>query len=353
MLIFALGAALISAPATAQRTPSDSARQLFETTMRAVGAPAGQLAVLRGDSTLLTATWGYWDSAGTRAVTDTTLFRIGSISKLFTATAAALLWNAGRLDIDAPIERLVPEFLPSGGRVTPRLLAGHIAGVRHYLGKDFTRAPRRFGSVIEALEIFAADSLVNRPGSEYAYTSFGYNLLGAAVQRAGGEDYRRLVRELVTGPMRLARTHPQRSDSLTSEVAGAAGLDGQRAKVWVPDPDLSDRWPSGGFLSTAHEVARFGLASASGSALPERVRTLLFTAMTVEGTSTGVGFGWRVGQDAAGRTIYHHGGASTGGRAMVMVWPDAGLAVAMTTNLSGARYGEAEAMAIGAAFLSR
>ena len=68
---------------------------------------------------------------------------------------------------------------------------------------------------------------------------------------------------------------------------------------------------------------------------------------TAADSSTGVGFGWRVGADADGRVIYHHGGASVGGRAMLMVWRNEALVVAITTNLSNARITEQDAMTLG------
>lgn len=335
--------------AGAQAGP-DSARAIFVRVMERVGAPGGQLAVMRGDEVLVLARFGYRDSARAAPVTDTTLFRVGSISKLFTATAAARLWDAGRLDVDAPVERLVPEAVMSRGRITPRLLAGHLGGVRHYVGRDFTRPSRYWGTVSAALEIFIADSLVAPPGTRYLYSSYGYNLLGAVVERAAGVDYRQAIRDLVTAPMGLPRTHAQRADSAASEVAWSfdPGPGGPRS---VPATDLSDRWPSGGLISNAAEVARFAVQTVASPLLPARVHELLFTPMTVGGTSTGVGFGWRVGRDSRGRTVYHHGGNSSGGRAMVMVWPAERLAVAVTTNLGSARYGEPDAMAIGEALL--
>ena len=336
-------------PAAAQ-TGRDSAKAIFERVMTAASAPAGQLAVANGDTIALRATWGKWDDAGLRPVTDTSLFRIGSISKLLTATAAALLWESGRLDLDEPIDRLVPEVVGSHGRVTPRLLGGHLGGIRHYLGRDFTRTPQRWSDVTGALVIFAPDSLTSPPGTRYLYSSYGYNLLGAAVQRAAKADYREVVHTLVTGPLGLRRTHAQRSDSVAAETAAAFMFDGQTARP-AAAPDLSDRWPSGGFLSTAEELARFGVTATSPPYLSPRVRDLLFSPMQIDGKSTGVGFGWRVGRDSKGRTVYHHGGASVGGRAMLMVWPAERLAVAMTTNLGGARYGEAEVMSIGEALL--
>lgn len=328
----------------------DSARALFVRLMERVAAPGGQLVVLRGGEAVVVARYGHRDSARVIPVTDTTLFRIGSISKLLTATAAARLWDSGRLDLDAPVERLVPEAVMTGGRVTPRLLAGHLGGVRHYLSKDFARPERHWGTVPAALATFAGDSLAATPGTRYLYSSYGYNLLGAAVERAAGLDFRLAVHQLVTGPMGLKRTHAQRTDSVASEVAWSFDPGPAEPKA-VAATDLSDRWPSGGFLSNATEVAQFAAATIASTLLSARIRQLLFTPMTIDGRSTGVGFGWRVGSDPKGRTIYHHGGNSSGGRAMVVAWPAERLVVAITTNLGSARFGEPDAMAIGAALL--
>lgn len=322
---------------------ADSARALFT----ARGIPGGQVVILHGGRSVLNVNIGAADLAAARPVADTTLFRIGSISKLLTATAAALLWEKGALDIDAPVQALVPEFPATHAGVTARRLAGHLAGVRHYNGADFTRAPRHYDDVITALGIFAADSLKSAPGTRYLYSSNSYNLLGAAVQRAAHLSYARAIDSLVLAPnsMRLSRLE-------SGSVVGGDIATGYDPPVTAPEVaariDLSDRWPSGGWLSTATEIARFAEASVRGPLLSPRVRALLFTPMrTAADSATGVGFGWRVGKDPDGRTVYHHGGASVGGRAMLMVWRDESIVVAITTNLSNARITEKDAMALG------
>lgn len=347
-----LAHAPIAAAQAAQAVPAapseasalaDSARALF----LARGIPGGQVVVLREGSPVLRLAIGQADVAASRAVTDATLFRVGSISKLFTATAAALLWEDGALDLDAPVRGLVPEFAAADAGVTPRRLAGHLGGVRHYVPRDFARPPTRFTDVITALAIFAHDSLIAAPGARYHYSSYGYNLLGAVVERAAREPYLAVVSRRVLQPLALTHTWHERSDSAYADLAN--GYDpGQGAPRPAVRTDLSDRWPSGGYLSTATDIARFADASVRGPFLSARVRALLFTSMrTTDGVETKVGFGWRVGVDGAGRRIVHHGGASTGGRAMLMAWPDDGLVVAITTNLSNARISEQDAMMLG------
>lgn len=327
----------------AQRTLEDSARAL----LAARAVPGGQVVVLLDGRVVADVAYGLAHVDSALPVTAETRFRVGSISKLFTATAAALLWESGRLRLDAPAARFVPEFSLGDSAVTVQRLAGHLGGVRHYIPRDFMSPPQRYNDVVEALAIFSADSLVAAPGSRYFYTSYGYNLLGAVVQRVSAEEYRAHLARVVFGPAGMRATVAERSDSTISALAAGYNLTPNGPQL-APRTDLSDRWPSGGFLSTAHDVARFGTRSVHGDWLSPRVRALLFTSMQLsDGQPTGVGFGWRVGADSAGRVIYHHGGASTGGRAMLVVWRDQPLVVAITTNLSAARITEADAIALG------
>ncbi len=331
----------------AQTAPAaDSARAL----LAARGVPGGQVVVFRGDEqrAVVNVFFGFANVDSSRAVTSDTRFRIGSISKLFTAFAVAQLWEAGRLNLDARVQTLVPEFNPSAEGVTIRRLAGHIAGVRHYIPRDFMRAPQRFNDVVAPLALFATDTLIAAADTRYHYSSFGYNLLGAVVQRASGEEYRAFLSRTLFTPFGMTHTVAERSDSAIADLSlGYDGGRGTPTRVALRT-DLSDRWPSGGFLSSAEDLARFADLVVRGGSVSSTVRTLLFTSMqTADGKDTGVGFGWRIGADAEGRVVYHHGGASVGGRAMLVVWRDLPIAVAITTNLSNAAITERDAMALG------
>jgi CubicO group peptidase (beta-lactamase class C family) len=109
--------------------------------------------------------------------------------------------------------------------------------------------------------------------------------------------------------------------------------------------DLSDRWPAGGIISSAEEVARFTLGMFGSAYLPDTVREVMLTSQrTAAGAPTRVGIGWRIAMDSLGRRYAHHGGASTGGRAFVLVYPDHGVSVAILSNTE-ANFGEPEALA--------
>src|SRR6058998_493605 len=99
--------------------------------------PGVQVAVSVNGKLVWSEGFGYADAARKRPVTRETQFRIGSVSKPLTATAVALLYEQGKLDLDAPVQRYVPSFPDKGHPITTRLLAGHLAGIRHYKDREF------------------------------------------------------------------------------------------------------------------------------------------------------------------------------------------------------------------------
>src|SRR2546426_9120253 len=147
--------------------------------------PGVQVAVAVNGKLVWSEGCGYADAERQQPVTRETQFRIGSVSKPLTATAVVLLYERGKLDLDAPVQRYVPSFPDKGYPITTRQLAGHLAGIRHYRGDEFV-LNRRFGSVGEGLTIFQDDSLLFPPGTRFSYSSYGWNLISAVIEGAAG-----------------------------------------------------------------------------------------------------------------------------------------------------------------------
>ena len=157
--------------------------------------------------------FGYADLEAHRQTTPATQFRIGSVSKPLTATAIAQLFETGKLDLDAPVQRYVPSFPEKSAPITTRLVGGHLAGIRHYQGGEFT-LNRHFATVTEGLSIFANDTLLFPPGTRFSYSSYGFNLLGAVVEGASREDFLAYMSRHVFKPLHMTSTAPDRNDSL-------------------------------------------------------------------------------------------------------------------------------------------
>ena len=122
-------------------------------------------------------------------MTPMTTIRLGSISKPITAIAVMQLVEQGKMDLDGEIQRYVPSFPKKQWPVTIRELLGHLGAVRHYQGDDEEGSTRHYTDRTEPLKIFAGDPLLFEPGTRFSYTTYGFNLLGAAVENASGEKF--------------------------------------------------------------------------------------------------------------------------------------------------------------------
>ncbi|MGE0442227.1 MAG: serine hydrolase domain-containing protein [Gemmatimonadales bacterium] len=346
-----LSIAVLATPAAAQRptapapaepasaAPADQAaiaraRTFIRDTMTALGAPGAGVTVMRAGRVIWSEGFGFADLEQGVPVTPLTRFRVGSVSKSLTSAAVGLLVESGRLDLDAPIQRYVPSFPVKRWPITTRLVAGHLAGIRHYRGENEMVVHRTYPDVTTALDIFAADSLLFEPGTRFSYSSFGYNLLSAVVERAAGEPFLQFMERRVFDAVGLRHTTPDHVDSIVPHRArwytrGPRG----GGIVNAPATDNSYKWAGGGFLSTTEDLVTFGDALLHGRLLkPETVRLLWTSQQLRDGKASGYGIGWFTRKDEQGRLVVFHSGGSVGGTAMLMIYPDQDLIIAVLVN---------------------
>ena len=306
--------------------------------------PGLQVAVAVGGKLVWSEAFGYADVAREVPVTAETQFRIGSVSKPLTAAAVALLYEQGKLDLDAPVQRYVPSFPDKGYPITTRQLAGHLAGIRLYRGDEFLRN-RHFDTVLEGLAIFQGDSLLFPPGTKFSYSSYGWNLISAVVEGAAGQDFLTYMSRNVLRPLGLTHTAPDRVDSLIPNRTRFYERGADSGFVPAPPVDNSYKWAGGGFLSTAEDLVRFGSALLEPGFLEAATLELLFTSQkTTPGEPTGYGVGWFVATDGRGHRWVSHGGGSVGGTTAFGVDRDSHIVVAITSNLTGASLQAGEAI---------
>lgn len=306
--------------------------------------PGLQVAVAVDGKLVWSEAFGYADLAGQVPVTAETQFRIGSVSKPLTAAALALLYEAGRLDLDAPVQRYVPSFPDKGYPITTRQLAGHLAGIRHYRDEEFL-LNRHFNSVQDGLTIFERDSLLFPPGTRFSYSSYGWNLIAAVIEGASGEDFLAYMGGHVLRPLGLTHTAPDRVDSLIPNRTRFYERGADSGFVPAPPVDNSYKWAGGGFVSTAEDLVKFGSALIAPGFLKAETLELLFTSQkTNAGEATGYGVGWFVATDGRGHRWVSHGGSSVGGTTAFGVDRDSRVVVAITSNLTGAELQAGEAI---------
>ncbi len=333
--------------------PAALGRETVTDIYKSLSLPGLGAAVVRDGKIVLEEYVGFADLEHREPVEDSSLFRVGSCSKLLTATAMVRLKQKGKLDIDAPLSRYLGSVPEDKAAITARQIAGHLGGFAHYGRGDYLNATH-YEDVKETLPRYLGTPLVAPPGTKYAYSSYGYNVLGAVLQAAARREFRAVVQSEVTGPLGMSHTQAEDSSRPPRKRAHLYSKDDKDAFIDAPATDLTDRWPSGGFLSTAADLARLGAGVLQPKFLDPNAREEMFTLQkTADGAETKVGLGWRVARDEAGRRYVHHGGDSVGGRAFLLVYPDEKIAVALTTNLTFASLGEKEARRLAECFLRR
>lgn len=262
-------------------------------------------------------------------------FRIGSVSKAVTAVALARLWQDGTIDLDADIRRYIPDFPDKHVTITPRLLAGHLGGVRNYQSGDYEQPfnidRRNFPTTRDALEIFMHDPLVADPGEAYHYSVYGYTLLAAAMEGAAGQDFLSILQDSVLEPLGLDATGADFGDAPGMTTAYDRMKNGG-ASLAAP-LDLSYKWAGGGLRSNVRDLAALGGALLDAEFLSrESLDILARSQKTNSGIETNVAVGWRSHSDARSRRYIHHAGSISGGRAVILVYYDHGVSVAITSN---------------------
>ena len=317
----------------------EEARAMVRADLAARGYPGIAIAVSVDGETVWSEGFGYANLEHRVPMWPSVKFRVGSISKSLTAAAAARLVADGRLDLDAPIQKYVPSFPEKAHPITTRQLGGHLAGIRHYQGdENFIRDP--YATVLDSLTIFADDPLLHEPGSAFAYTSYGFNLLSAVVESAARQPFLDTMRDAVFRPLGLRDTV---ADFVTPIIPGRTSYyvrDDAGQVVNAPWVNNSYKWAGGGFLSTTEDVLAFANAHLDDDFLTESSRKLLFTEQkTRDGEGVGYGFGWFIRTREDGRRLLSHSGGSVGGTSLMVMEPASRVVVVGLINLTRANNG--------------
>ena len=270
-------------------------------------------------------------------VTPLTEIRLGSISKPITAVAVMQLVEQGKIDLDAEIQRYVPSFPKMQWPVTIRELLGHLSGIRHYRGDAEVDSTRHYTDRIEPLKIFAGDPLLFEPGAKFSYTTYGFNLLGAAVEGASGEKYLDYVQAHVFQPAGMDHIRDDSVYAIIPHRARGYRLTPSRDIENCALADTSNKIPGGGFISTASDLVKFALAVNGGKLVKKETVDLMSTPQhTRDGKPTVYGMGFFIDQ-FQGKKRFGHTGGQQGITTNVVLYPAEGVVVAIMLNLERAR----------------
>jgi CubicO group peptidase (beta-lactamase class C family) len=295
------------------------------------------LAVVK-DGVVHAAHFGFEDREKQVPSSDATMYRWASISKPVTAVVALQLANEGRLDLERDVHAYVSEFPAQRFTITSRQLLCHQGGIVHYTNGPVIPLPPRAGvahpyeDAVDALATFAGSPLVAEPGTQYAYSTHGYVLLGAVLQRAGGRSFETLVQERVAAPLGLTTLRPDKQWIAIPHRTIGYRRDAQGAIVPSEDDDVSWKLAGGGFISCVGDLARFGAGMLGDELVDRATRERMWTAQaTSDGKVTDYGLGFRI-DTHAGRRLILHGGSQEKTRTRLLILPEDGVVVALMCN---------------------
>lgn len=314
--------------------------------MAAQRIPGLALGVVRDGRLVLARGYGIANLEHNVPVTPETVFKIGSVSKQFLAAGVLLLAQDGKLALDDPVSRHLSGTPPTWEPITLRQLLSHTAGVIRE-GPAYTPIRSQPDSVVVQSAFGAA--LLFAPGTGWQYCNVCYFALADVIRIRGGQPWPEFMAERVFRPAGMLDT---RTTTTTELVPRRASGYVWQAGQFAPAPEVPGLRPSGAFLSTVRDLARWDSVLTRGALLSSASRDEMWTpARLADGTPAragdgddppGYGLGWQIGT-LDGRRRIHHGGSLPGFRAQYARYPDQGLAVIVLTNGDGARPAEIEA----------
>jgi serine beta-lactamase-like protein LACTB, mitochondrial len=310
-----------------------------------------QAAIYRNGRIVFSEAIGLTDRVRKSPVTRDTAFPIASVTKAFTGVAALKAHAAGKLHLDVPIQAYVPEFPVKPELViTPRRLAAHRAGIRHWGDDPAYRNAllgRHFDRLGELLPAYKDEPLQPGAGADYQYSSIGYNLFGLAIERATGAEFKDYVRRQILRPLRLSKTRFDDARSPRPDLTELYSFYDLKTfaeltePVRVPMRDYSHNMAGGNMSATAEDLVRFGAALLRPGFLPPRQHAMLFERPSFGGAPTAMSFGF-FAPEAEAERVLRINGANPGVMAALSIYPERKLVVAILANSwgIGSRSGE-------------
>lgn len=276
------------------------------------------------------------------------VFRVGSVTKQFTAACILKLAEEGRLALDDPLTKFLPDFPTGGRRVTIEQLLTHTSGIRSYTDMPAWATRMREDWTLAELEAFFATQPFDfEPGERWHYDNSGYVLLGAILEKVTSKPYADVLADMIFRPLGMQDTrYGSDTPIVPRRVAGYVKAPGG-AVVNAPFLSMTQPFAAGALVSTVDDLGRWQAALDSGRVLSAESRRKMWTPVRLPGgAETRYGFGWVI-WNYQGHAVVEHGGGINGFVTANMRLPDDHVYVAVLSNCGGCA--DVRALALGAA----
>jgi CubicO group peptidase (beta-lactamase class C family) len=322
---------LLAAPAAALADPTDD---FVRAEMKKQLIPGLTLAVVKDGKVVKVEGYGLANVEHQVPAKRETVYQSGSVGKQFTSFAAMLLVEDGKMTLDDPVSKHLPDAPEAWKGVTVRHLLTHTSGIGEYTGvvdlkKDYTED--------ELLKKAYSVAPGAKPGERWRYSNTGYAVLGILVSKVAGKFYGDFLKERVFTPlgMKTARIISD-ADIVPNRAAGYRTVNGElKNHDWV-SPTMNST-ADGSLYVTVDDLIKWDAALAAGKLLKKESYEAMWTPVkTADGKEHPYGFGWMLGS-VNGHKRIHHGGAWQGFTSYIDRYPDDKLTVIVLTNMAAPR----------------
>ncbi len=284
-------------------------------------------------------------------VSTETRFGLGSISKTFTMAAVMALVDDGLLDLDAPVERYLPDFPYKGKGITIRRLAAHQSGLSDAFAVEHNQTTEHFPTIDTAYQHIKHGAIEYEPGTRVEYATGLHTIIARAMEVVTGQTYLQIMKERIFGPVGMTGTAPNDRRRLIPNRTGFYVKTDSGTFENGPFFDPSFKLPGAGFLATADDVARFGAALLRPGILSNRAREQMFRPVPLgNGASTEFALGLRY-SEKDGQVILHQPGGGIGISTWLFIYPAEDLVIALLSNVPTGPMGGRTHREIAKAFL--
>ncbi len=290
------------------------------------------IGVAHGDETVYLKGFGKADLENDVPASENGVYRIGSITKMFTAAAILLLLEEGKLTLDDPLQKHLPEYPDMAKGVTLRHLLNHTSGIF-----SFTDIKNRWSDIRldlkheEILEKFQDVPLAFKPGEKFKYSNSGYYLLGMVIEKVSGRKYHEFLEEQIFQKIDLkATSYDRHLKIIPHRVRGYAKWGDQIVNAQFVS--MKQPFAAGAIASTAGDLIQWQRALVAGSLLkPETYQLMITPAKLAKGKSAPYALGCFVGK-LDETAVIRHGGAIPGFVSELAYFPGENLTVVVLTN---------------------
>lgn len=282
--------------------------------------------------------FGYVDLENKVPARAESAYRLASVQKSMTAAAILQLVERRQINLDAEIQTYVPYFPKKKYPITVRQLLNHLGGIPHYVNPDIEQHIKEHKNTREAIAIFENFDLIAEPGTKFNYSSYGYNLLGAAIEGATKQSYADYMREHIWEPAGMKTTRMDDPlDVIPNRVRGYQLIKGElRNSEFI---DVSSRFAAGGTRGTVVDLLKFMKGLNEGKLLSRESIDLMYTpAKTRDGSisgfpnTAGYTMGWNLAPQKSGLVVINDGGQQET-RTFILNFPAKKFALAVAQNL--------------------